>query len=147
MARKPTGGGRARNPNASPRNIPAMREKMWKPGQSGNPKGPPPRRSLEAIVQQLLDEQIGIGADTMTRREALATVIIDEMINRRNSPIIKELLSRLWPAAQDVNVNASGQLVVVFDDQDRELFDAIESGRGLDIGLDDDETGEGDGDG
>lgn len=126
MGRKVTGVGKGGNPKTDPRNIPAMRDKMWKPGESGNPKGPPPRRTLEAIVQQLLDERIGSGEDAMTRREALGTVIIDEMLNRRNSPIIKELLARLWPAAQDVNVNASGQLVVVFDDQDRATMESLD---------------------
>lgn len=96
-----------------------MREKMWKPGESGNPAGPPPRRTLEAIVQQMLDEKISEGVDAMTRREALAAIVLDEAMTKRNTKVLTEVMQRLWPQVQDVNINAKGEMIVIFDDQDR----------------------------
>lgn len=124
----------AYNPNNDPKNIPAMRERMWKKGQSGNPKGGPPRVSLEAIVERMLDEKIGRGKDAITRREALATVLVDEMINRRNVPMIRDVLQRIWPTVQKVDFNATGQLVIQFDDQDRREMEAGDEGEGRDDG-------------
>lgn len=112
---------RVYNPNSDPRNIPGMREKMWAPGQSGNPSGPRPRKSLEAIVGDLLQETIGSGPDAMSRMEALGVVIVNELLKQKmNTPLMKEFLAREWPVVQKVDVNATGQIQILFDDQDRQ---------------------------
>lgn len=126
------------NPKSDPRNIEKMRDRMWKKGQSGNPKGPPKRKSLEAIIEEMLDETIGRGRDAITRRDALATVVIDEIINKRNVSMIKDVLQRLWPIVQKVDVNAKGQVTVVFDDQDRREMEQI-VGEDLEPGDEEDE--------
>lgn len=136
------------NPKSDPRNIPAMRAKMWAPGQSGNPAGPPPRRSLESIVGEMLQERIGSGPDSMTRMEALGVVIVNELLKTKmNTPLMKEFLSREWPVVQKVDVNATGQITILFDDQDRQELEGPKEtpaekpeGEGADDGTRDDET-------
>ena len=106
---------------SDPRNIPAMAEKMWKPGQSGNPAGRKPGKTIEMIVLEMLDHKIKTDdGDKISRMEALAAIILDEVINRRNPQLIKQILDRIWPAGVDVNFNAKGGFTIVFDDQDRE---------------------------
>lgn len=110
---------KASNKKSDPRNIPAMKKNIWKPGQSGNPKGRKPGKTIETIVLAMLDKEIGTGKDKMSRMEMLATVIIDDAISKRDPKIIKQLLDRLWPAGVEVNVRSDGGFTIVFDDQDR----------------------------
>lgn len=110
-------------PKNDPRRIPAMRERMWKPGQSGNLAGPPRRKTLEEIVGRLLEEQMTMDGKVVSGMEALGAVVLHEAMQRRNDKVLKELLARLWPTT--VNVNAQGSVVVVFDDQDRREMEAI----------------------
>ena len=54
---------------------PAMKEKMWEPGQSGNPSGRPKgsgkaMKALEAAVQKKLELQIGHGAKKLLNDNA-----------------------------------------------------------------------------
>lgn len=119
MAAKPkSGDGKPRKKN-DPRNIPGMKAKMWKPGQSGNPKGPPRRKTLEAHVEELMDEKIGRGKDAITRREALATLIVDELM-KRNMKLLRTYMDRVWPEVQEHNLSMKGPVQVVLDDQDVE---------------------------
>ena len=68
---------------------------QWKPGQSGNPNGRPPNsRKLESYVSQVLDEEV----NGVRRIEVLSRVIVDEMINGRNTALTKSIMDRLWPA-------------------------------------------------
>lgn len=106
-------------PKNDPRRNPAMREKMWKPGQSGNPNGPPRRKTLEELVGRLLEGPMTIDGREVSGMEALAMVVLNEAMQRRNDKVLKELLARLWPATTKVDLNASGAVTVVFDDQDR----------------------------
>jgi hypothetical protein len=87
-----------------PRGVlhPKMIANQWKPGQSGNPKGKPPRPSFESIVRKVLDETVG--STGQTKREVVARVFVDEMI-RRNSPLIKELLAREWPVKSMLEIS------------------------------------------
>ena len=83
----------------------ALKPYRWKPGQSGNPKGPVARPRFEAVVAQILDEQIP-GTDT-TKRETVARVFVD-MLMKRNGQMIREYLARDWPAVQKHEVDLPG---------------------------------------
>lgn len=89
---------------------PALEANKWKPGQSGNPKGRPPRRTLESFVAEMLDEEVGTGESRIPRMRALAAVVVDEMLNRRNTQVMRPMFDRLWPAANTVD----GTLEVVY---------------------------------
>jgi hypothetical protein len=72
---------------------------QWKPGQSGNPKGPTPRPKFEAVVAKILDEKIPYADGDVTKREALARVFVNAML-KNNGQMIREYLAREWPAVQ-----------------------------------------------
>lgn len=115
-------------PSRSPRDIPAMRKKIWKKGQSGNPKGRVARRTLESFVMELLDETIGHGRDRHPRMRALAAVIVDEVLNKRNDKVIKPILDRLWPSSMHLDVDAAHAGVVATAPAEKispEAFEAI----------------------
>lgn len=71
----------------------AFVEKKWKPGQSGNPKGRPKKKTLSEEIQGLLDDTMK-GAGGMTHREALARVIIKEAL-RGKFQFTKEIYERM----------------------------------------------------
>ena len=71
-----------------------LKQYQFKPGQSGNPAGRPKRESFESIVARVLEEKVP-GTD-MKKREAMARVFIDMLLNR-NPAMMKEFLSREWP--------------------------------------------------
>lgn len=93
--------------------VPHLRKHCFKPGQTGNPNGRPKKVTFEQIVAKVLDEKIG-GRDgvSVTRREALARVLVDECL-RRNSGLIREVLAREWPAVQshaiDTRIEIGGE--------------------------------------
>ena len=96
VVKKPDNGSNPRKKN-DPRDIPGMAAMIWQPGQSGNPKGRTPGTTIEALILKMLDHTVGEGEDAMTRMEMLATILIDEALNRRDYRIIRDLLDRLWP--------------------------------------------------
>jgi len=67
----------------------------WKPGESGNPKGSKPRRKVEDVVLQLLD--VEIDEEGTQRVDRLANLVLDLVLNKKNVPMLRELLGRLWP--------------------------------------------------
>jgi len=82
-------------PRVDPRTHPAMREKMWKKGQSGNPRGRPPKLKFEEIVAKVLDE--GEPGSDLSKREALARIFVSRLLEADRT-LIKEFLAREWPA-------------------------------------------------
>lgn len=93
--------------NRNAKLTPKMVERKWKKGQSGNPKGRPPRKTLESYVTDLLYQKTGPKGSERERIEVLALVIVDELVNRRNANFLKPILERLWPQATNVNVNGT----------------------------------------
>jgi hypothetical protein len=49
---------------------------QWKPGESGNPAGPTPRRPIQSALRKLMDDGIG-GKDVM---EAMARVAVQKAL-------------------------------------------------------------------
>lgn len=84
----------------------ALEKYKWKPGQSGNPKGRPRKKTLEELIYEVLDEeQPGTGG--WDRHEALARVIVDMML-KRDGRIIKEYMARVWPQVQRHELSGEG---------------------------------------
>ena len=82
-----------------PHPQPHLQRWEFPPGQSGNPSGRKPGAlSFEQIIAKILDEEI---ADTgTTRRELVARIYIDEIVDKRNTVLIKSLLDRIFPTPQ-----------------------------------------------
>lgn len=74
---------------------------QFKPGQSGNPAGRPKRKPLDEVVLEMLDQEVT--ADGRTRTDQLAVILLDEILNKRNGRMLKEVLSRLWPVKQIIS--------------------------------------------
>ena len=85
--------------------LPPPEHSRWKPGQSGNPKGRPKRKSFETLVEEILDEKLPgpKGARKKVKRELLARVFVDELL-KRNNGLVREYLSRAWPVVQHHDV-------------------------------------------
>lgn len=98
-----------------------MRERMFKPGQSGNPKGRQKGRTLEEEVRKLLDAKLSTGADAPTRLEALAAILLEEVMQKRNTALIRATLDRLWPAGLDVNLHATHEIAA----SEEEIIEAL----------------------
>lgn len=78
-----------------PRTHPAMRDKIWKKGQSGNPRGRPPTPKFEELVAKVLNDRAP-GSD-LSKREELAEIFVDSLLKSDRS-LMKEFLARAWPA-------------------------------------------------
>ena len=91
----------------------------FKPGQSGNPNGRPPRPSLESLVRDVMDEEIQVkvaGQDvTITKREAIARIVIEDTLKRK-TPILKELLKREWPEVTRHELSGPGGSPIELED-------------------------------
>lgn len=90
---------------------------QWKPGQSGNPKGRPKKRTLTELCREIL-ERDGVTLDgrKMCVDEALAETILT-MALRGNNDIIKELWARLEGKPKET-LEIQGELRVISVDAD-----------------------------
>lgn len=117
-------------PNLKAMMSPGAIRARFKPGQSGNPAGPPKRESFEALAFRLLDEEISDpnSGKSMERRELiLRSVYAQASAGRPHA--VKLVLERVWPKKIKHEVDAKTRAVVVFDDQDRaEMGDDEEGG-------------------
>ena len=85
------------------RRLDALKANQWKPGQSGNPAGRPKRRSLIEEIAAVLDEQIELGGKVVTKQEALARVLVTEML-KGNPRALEAYLSRVAPQLKRVEI-------------------------------------------
>ena len=115
----------------------------FRPGRSGNPSGPGPRESFEALALRLLDEAIphpdrpGV---SMERRELILRSVLARAATGDRTAI-KLVLERVWPKRVKHEVDARGRVEVVFDDQDRREMEAADRAGGASDGVSaDDET-------
>lgn len=54
---------------------------VWRPGNSGNPKGRPPKnRVLTRILEEVTDETINIGGEELTAKEAIGRLVTQFML-------------------------------------------------------------------
>jgi hypothetical protein len=66
----------------------------WKKGESGNPVGRPPRPSLEALIEEVLDEPVsGTG---YSHREVLARAFVSQCV-KGHPRALALLFERAWP--------------------------------------------------
>ncbi len=134
-------------PKLSPHDIPAMRDNMWKPGQSGNPLGAAKHRTFEQIVRDVLREKVD-GSD-IDQFEVLARVVVEEAIKTRNTQVIKLLVERLWPMTKMINANlttenpltASPEAAAIFDSMSPEMIAVVRKAAHIEMMTDGDEQG------
>lgn len=111
-------------PPGTPRNKgslhPEFVKNQWKPGQSGNPQGRPKGATLEEVLRKYLSEHLP-GTDT-TRLEAMAVVVFNEGITKRNAKVMKMLFDRLWP--QPIKVIGDPDNPIVVTAITRKIVDA-----------------------
>lgn len=49
---------------------------LWKPGQSGNPRGRPPKgRALAEMLSATMEENVIVGSEQLSAKEALARLV------------------------------------------------------------------------
>lgn len=85
------------------RRLDALKANQWKPGQSGNPAGRPKRKTLIEEIASVLEEQIEIGGRVVTKQEALARVLVTEML-KGNPRALEAYLSRVAPQLKRVEI-------------------------------------------
>ena len=66
---------------------------VWMPGQSGNPKGRPKRKSISECIEEIL-RRVAPGSDGKTFREVLAEVVVRKAL-KGEYRFIREIWDRL----------------------------------------------------
>lgn len=81
-----------------PHPQPHLQKFEFQPGRSGNPSGRAPGTwSFEQIIAKILDEIVD---GETTRRELVARIFIDEIVQKRNTVLMKAFLDRVYPTPQ-----------------------------------------------
>ncbi|MBY0262005.1 MAG: hypothetical protein K2Q20_06655 [Phycisphaerales bacterium] len=108
---------------------PAAIRGRFKKGQSGNPSGPKPgSRSLEQIVKSVMSEVVDStdpNVPPMERLEILGRVVAGQAIQSKPWAV-KLLVERLYPKRVGIDLLGAATINVTFDDQDRDLMDAMD---------------------
>ncbi len=76
--------------------------RIWKPGQSGNPKGRPKVKSFETRVMDMLSEAIG---ETGEDKGDLIVRRFIKMLIEGDGPMLREFLARMWPAIVKLDID------------------------------------------
>ena len=109
---------RGKHPN-SLKNLERGKDTQWKPGQSGNPNGRPPKElSLISLIKEEL-EQIAEGDKTEAQLVARAIV---QAARKAKVEIIKELLDRIdGPVKKKLEVGDEGEItfIVKYENPDK----------------------------
>jgi hypothetical protein len=71
------------------------KEHRWKKGQSGNPKGRPPKKSFQELVEKALDSEIKKAG--IVKRELLAQLFVDRLLRQKNKEDFTHYIKRAWP--------------------------------------------------
>jgi len=89
--------------------------KQWKPGESGNPKGRPPKNvSITSLVKEIL-EQEGAQGKTNAQLIAEAMVTLAKDPNKRGFvPALKEVLERIEGKVPDKHEIETGDISIVY---------------------------------
>jgi hypothetical protein len=86
---------------------------LWKPGQSGNPNGRPPKEvCVTSLIKDILNEEVG--KDKKTKAHQLARAIVNGAIGL-DKTALKELLARVdGPVQQKVAVEEKVKQILEF---------------------------------
>ena len=80
--------------STSPYDVPVLREHMWRPGQSGNPKGRAPKPDFRAILERHLKQK-----DPNCPDKTIEQAFCDEvlaMARKGNRTALTEVMGRLY---------------------------------------------------
>jgi hypothetical protein len=121
--------------------VERLKPYRWKAGQSGNPKGRPKRRSLEELVNDILDDPVGdivdAGDPGETGCQRLARLLVEAAVESGDGQALKLLLDRIWPAPRFVDFKAHATVdrldeddfprasIASLSDEDRETLQRI----------------------
>jgi len=98
--------------------------KPWKKGQSGNPSGRPKRKSFETLVNEALDKEVpGHG---VTKREALAELFVNQLLQKRNRDAFSHYIKRGWPEVSKHEISADLDVHAEMDVAAEELARILE---------------------
>ena len=98
--------------------------KPWPKGVSGNPKGRPKRKSIETLVEDELDAFVG--SSGLQGREALAKLIVSQLLSKKNKDVLALYLKRAWPEISRHEVSADVEMRAEIDVAAEELRRLLE---------------------
>jgi hypothetical protein len=105
------------------------RHTRWKKGQSGNPKGRPPRdRSVSALVGALLSKRVVVRDGKTTRRMSRLDELLHRTLERAlagDPRLVRMLLDEARKEEARAEARAEQDAPAPFGPKDREVIDAL----------------------
>ena len=116
MTKKPSGAGYKRPP----------KDRCWKKGQSGNPKGRPPgHRNLAAALSAVLHENVSVSVEgesqEMTKLEAVTRQLVDKAMGG-DARVMQQLLNEIHKNEAKAERETPARPL---GDVDREVIEAL----------------------